>query len=115
MNVVVCFAEDFYLCELLQHIYEDTQYFSVIWLSPVSGQEDVFQEDYVDKSEVRIVQQCVALSIHLWVCRDYKFLIVLIQDRLHLDARETAQNEREKVSAPSWRKTVDRGKETQGG
>ena len=47
-----CFADGFFLCELLQHIYGSTQSFKIMWLTAENNSHEIFYEDYIDYSEV---------------------------------------------------------------
>ena len=52
MSLFSYFIDDFYLCELLQHVYANTKIFRIMWLTREDGLKDCYYEDYIDHSEV---------------------------------------------------------------
>ena len=55
--IALLFADEFFLCELLQHIYASTQSFKIMWLTAENNSHEIFYEDYIDHSEVAYWQR----------------------------------------------------------
>ena len=50
------FSAEFYLCRALQHVYDTTKTFRIMWLDAVDGTQDVYSKEYMDTTEVTFKQ-----------------------------------------------------------
>ena len=50
------FSAEFYLCRALQHVYDTTKTFRIMWLDAVDGTQDVYSKEYMDTTEATFKQ-----------------------------------------------------------